>query len=303
MWFKNLILFRFTEAFDTNPASLEEKLSAAAFRPCGSNELMTLGWSSPLGKHSDQLLHVANGFKLFCLKREEKVLPSAVINELLLEKIAERETKENRKLSKKERSTVKDELIFELLPQAFSFSRKTYAYIDPQAHWLVVDAASPKKAEELASHLRKTLGSLPVVPVHTAHKPIDVMTQWLFNSNSTPAGVCIENECELRMPDEEGSIVRCKRHDLSLPEIKNHLDQGKQVLKLALTWNDRLSFVLDEHLNIKRLKFLDLVQDQVSDIEAGSEVEQFDANFSIMTLELASFLPALVDLFGGEAKS
>ena len=128
------------------------------------------------------------------------------------------------------------------------------------------------------------------------------MTQWLLNDQA-PADITIEDECELRSPEEEGGIIRCKRHDLSVPEIKNHLDTGKEVIKLAVSWADRLSFIIDEHLAIKRLRFLDLIQDQVADIETYDEAEQFDVDFSIMSLELANFLPRLIELFGGEQKS
>jgi recombination associated protein RdgC len=125
------------------------------------------------------------------------------------------------------------------------------------------------------------------------------MTQWLLHQNS-PSEMMIEDECELRSPEEDGSIIRCKRHDLTLPEIKNHLDSGKQVIKLALTWENRLSFILDEHLIVKRLKFLDLIQDQMNETQASTFEEQFDADFSIMTAELAQFLPRLLNIFGGE---
>ncbi len=303
MWFKNLTLFRLTESFTLNPAELEEKLQQMAFKPCGAHELASSGWVAPLGKHSEQLVHTANSFMMLCSKREEKVLPSQVVIELVQDKITEIEDREGRKLAKKERTAIKDEITFELLPKAFVFSKKTYAYIDPQGGWLVVDAASAKKAEDVLSALRKCLGSLPAVPPLTVTKPVVMMTDWLFAEHLPPADVTIEDECELRMPDEAGSTVRCKRHDLSLPEIKNHLDTGKQVIKLAISWDDRLSFVLDENLGIKQLKFLDLIQDQVAESEANNGAEQFDVDFSIMTLELARFLPRLLDLFDGELKS
>lgn len=302
MWFKNLSIFRLTEDFTLSPAELEEKLEALAFRPCGGHEESTFGWTSPIGKSSPQLVHSSNGFMMICGKKEEKVLPSTVVNEMVQEKIQATEEEQGRKLSKKERATIKDELIFDLLPKAFTFSRKTYAYIDPQGHWLVVDAASPKKAEDLLSHLRKCLGSLPAVPPNTLEKPAITMTQWLVN-NQTPADVTIEDECELRAPEEEGGIIRCKRHDLALPEIKNHLDTGKIAIKLAVSWADRLSFIVDEHLSIKRLRFLELIQDQVADVETADEIEQFDVDFSIMSSELANFLPRLLELFGGENKA
>jgi len=303
MWFKNLALYRFTEPFSLAADELEEKLADKRFRPCGSQDEFSMGWTSPVGGSVEQLIHASNGFMMLCLKKEEKVVPAAVINEMLQEKVAEKEEQEVRKLSKKERTALKDELIFELLPRAFSFSKRTFAYIDPKSGWMIVDAASAKKAEDLLSYLRKCLGSLPVVPVNTVDKPVAIMTEWLVNNSSTPKDLVIEDECELRSPEEDGSIIRCKRHNLSLPEITNHLDTGKQVIKLAVNWTDRLSFIIDENMAIKRLKFLDLIQDQVSDTDAEDEVARFDVDFSIMSLELSNFLPRLLEIFGGENKA
>ncbi len=302
MWFKNLAIYRFTEAFTLSSNALEEKLNEKQFQPCGKHDVFSQGWTFAAGHSSEQLIHASNGFMMLCLKKEEKVIPAAVINEMLQEKIAEIEQQEARKLARKERSTLKDELIFELLPRAFSFSKKTYAYIDPKGGWLVVDAATAKKAEDLLSFLRKGLGSLPLVPVNTIDQPVTIMTQWIADKHSIPKGFTIEDECELRSKEDEGSIIRCKRHNLSLPEITNHLDNGKQVIKIAVNWTDRLSFIVDENLAIKRLKFLDLIQDQVADTEADDEVAQFDVDFSIMTLEFANFLPRLLEIFGGENK-
>lgn len=301
MWFKNLAIYRFTESFSLSPEDLEQKLRQHAFRPCGGHDEFSFGWTSPLGRASDALVHANNGFMMICAKKEEKVIPASVINEMLQDKISEIEEREARKLAGKERTRIKDELIFDLLPRAFSFSKKTFAYIDSQGGWLVVDAASAKKAEDVLSQLRKCLGSLPVVPIGAAVKPAAVMTQWLLNHDA-PKDILIEDECELRSLEDEGGIIRCKRHDLALPEIKNHLDSGKQVIKLAMSWADRLSFVLDESLAVKRLKFLDLVQEQAADIEALDDIEQFDADFSIMSAELAQFFPRLLELFNVEGK-
>ncbi|MDD5580337.1 MAG: recombination-associated protein RdgC [Methylobacter sp.] len=302
MWFKNLSIFRLTEAFTLSSEVFEQKLESMSFRPCGPHQEFAFGWTPPLGKTSQQLVHSANGFFMLCGKKEEKVLPAAVVNEMVQEKILEAEDKQGHKLSKKERTTLKDELIFELLPKAFTFSSKTYAYIDPKGGWLIVDAASAKKTEDLLSSLRKCLGSLPAVPLNMIEKPVTTMTAWLIN-NQAPEDITIENECELRSPEEEGGIIRCKRHDLTLPEIKNHLDTGKEVIKLAVNWADRISFIIDENLSIKRLRFLDLIQDQVGDVETHDEAERFDVDFSIMSLELSNFLPRLIELFGGENKA
>ena len=219
---------------------LATSLQSQPFRPCGSHDLASFGWTATLGNGSEELVHACNGYLMVCAKKQEKVIPTPVINELLQEKISEIEEQEARKLGSKERSRIKDELIFELLPKAFRFSRKTFAYIDPTGGWLVVDAGSSKKAEDVVSLLRKSLGSLPVTPLTGNSNPGLIMTDWLLNSN-TPGDITIEDECELRSAAEEASLVRCKRHDLTLPEIKNHLDNGKQVIKLALEASAGLS--------------------------------------------------------------
>ena len=302
MWFKNLTVFRLTETFPFDTETLHEKLATFEFQPCTGQQAFSMGWTAPLGKGSEELVHSSNGFLMVCLKKEERVLPTSVVNEMLQEKIEEIEETEGRKLSKKAKTELKDNLIFELLPRAFTFSNKIYAYIDTQNGFVVIDSASTKKSEDLLSTLRKTLGGLPAIPLNTVEKPVLTMTQWLLNQNP-PAEITIEDECELRAPEEDGGIIRCKRHDLSLPEIKNHLDIGKQVIKLALTWEERLSFILDENLAVKRLKFLDLIQEQVGDSEAATFEEKFDVDFSIMTAELAQFLPRLLAIFGGENRA
>ncbi len=302
MWFKNLNVFRLTEPFALSAAELEQKLQPASFRPCAPHEESSFGWTPPIGKMHAPLVHSSNGFIMLCGKKEERVLPTAVINEMTQERIADAEDKQGHKLSKKERAAIKDELVFELLPKAFTFSRKIFAYIDTLNGFIVVDSASAKSAEDLLSYLRKTLGSLPAQPLTTVEKPGAVMTTWLIDQAS-PSDINVEDECELRSPEEAGAIIRCKRHDLTLPEIKNHLDSGKQVIKLALNWADRIAFVLDENLAIKRLRFLDLVNDLVADIEAEDEAARFDADFSIMSEEIANFLPRLLALFGGEKLS
>jgi recombination associated protein RdgC len=300
MWFKNLSLLRLTEKFTLTSETLQERLETGRFQACTSLQPMSYGWVPPVGKDDAPLVHAANGCFMICAQREEKILPAQVINEVLAEKISEIEERKGTTVRKKERDALRDEIIHDLLPRAFSFSRRQYAYLDPATGWLIVDSASLKKTEELASWLRRSLESLPVTPPAVSERPAAVMTRWLAEEGALPADIAIENECELRATDEEGAVIRCKKHDLAAPEIQNHLEAGKEVVKIAVNWNDRLSFVLDETLGIKRLRFLDLVQEQAADVEAEDAAERFDADFSIMSGELAAFLPRLLELFGGE---
>ncbi len=297
MWFKNLALYRLTEDFDVSADELNDKMEAQRFRECGKMDVQSYGWVSPLG--GDHLLvHQASGFIMLCAQTQEKVLPHSVVNELTAEKIEAIENQDARKLTRKERSALKDEVIFQLLPQAFSFKKKLFAYIDVKEGWIVVDSAASGKAEDMLSLLRKSLGSLPVVPLNTQQSPTSVMTRWL--QQQLPADIVINDEAELLSVEREGATIRCKRHDLTTPHILQLLENNMQVNKLAIEWSERLTCVLDANLAVKRLKFTDLVLEKAGDINSDSDIERFDADFSIMTLELRSFLNRLVELFGGE---
>lgn len=299
MWFKNLALFRFTEPFTLTADEIAQCLEARRFQPCGSLDPVSLGWTAPLGKDTFPLVHPSQGYVMICLMKEEKILPASVINEMLAERIEEIEARESREVRRKEKDSLREDIIQELLPRAFSHVRKCFAYLDIPGGWLIVDSSSTKKTDELVSLLRQCLGSLPVVPLSTRERPALVMSGWL-NEQAVPADITLENDCELRSPEEDGGVIRCRRHDLTVPEIHHHLEAGKEVVKLAVTWGDRLGFVLDDALSVRSLRFLDIVQEEAAEVDAANPAERFDADFAVMSLELSQFLPRLLELFGGE---
>ncbi|OZC35116.1 recombination-associated protein RdgC [Marinobacter vinifirmus] len=303
MWFRNARIFRFTKHFDISAEALEEKLQADAFKPCGPQETTRQGWVPPLGKHGDQLVHSANGYHLIALRKEEKILPGPVVKEAVEERAEAIEVEQGRKVRKKEKEEIKEQVMLEMLPQAFSRNRRCFAYLAPQDGVLVVDAGSAKQAEDLASTLRKSLGSLPVRPPAVEQAPAFTFTGWLNESIDHPATIVLGSECELKDPSEDGGVVRCKGLDLKADEIRNHLETGMQVTKLALTWDDNVSFVLDEELGIRRLKFGETLQDQLDDVDADDAMAKFDAAFTIMTLELSRLIPGLLEALGGEDRS
>ena len=303
MWFRNARIFRFTKPFDISAEALEEKLQADAFKPCGPQETTRQGWVPPLGKHGDQLVHSANGYHLIALRKEEKILPGPVVKEAVEERAEAIEVEQGRKVRKKEKEEIKEQVMLEMLPQAFSRNRRCFAYLAPQDGVLVVDAGSAKQAEDLASTLRKSLGSLPVRPPAVEQAPAFTFTGWLNESIDHPATIVLGSECELKDPSEDGGVVRCKGLDLKADEIRNHLETGMQVTKLALTWDDNVSFVLDEELGIRRLKFGETLQDLLDDVDADDAMAKFDAAFTIMTLELSRLIPGLLEALGGEDRS
>jgi recombination associated protein RdgC len=192
---------------------------------------------------------------------------------------------------------LKDEVLTDLLPRAFTRLSKLNAYLAPKAGWLVLDSASRKAAEEAVTQLRQAFGSFPAVPMAAEESPRALMTDWLIRGK-LPDGLILGDECELRDPAETGAIVRCRRQDLETDEVREHLKSGKQVFQLGLIFEDRIGFVLGEDLTVRKLRFLDLVQDELGESEHESPVAQLDAEFTLMTLELERVLEKLEHLFG-----
>ncbi len=301
MWFKNLRLYRLTEQWTISAEELNEKLAEFCFNPCGSLDPMRYGFEPPLGRHGSEYVHVTNGYVMICAKKQEKLLPGGVIKEQLEEKVLAISEAESRSVGRKERDTLKDEIIFSLLPKAFTRSTLDYAYIAPQENMIVVNSSSAKRAEDLLSKLREALGSLRCIPVAPKNIPTQVMTHWLRESQA-PHQFALGEEVELQAP-KDGRVIRCKKQDLTAAEIINHLESGMHVSKIALVWKEAISCIIDDQVAVKRLKFEDSISDKANERNPESKAEQFDADFAIMALELTNFIQALLAGFGGEDDS
>ncbi len=301
MWFKNIRIYRFTQDFTLSADDLDERLVPAAFVPCNSQDPMRMGWVSPITGQTENaaFVHASQGYFMVCVKKQEKVLPAAVINEFLAEKVAAIQEAEGRSVGRKERQSLKDDVIMELLPKAFTRSRLQYAYIAPKEGYIVVDAASASQAEALLSCLRDAIGSLPVVPLASKHIPTQVMTHWLNNDAALPKAFALGDECELADPQESGSVIRCKQQALDSEEIGTLLQSGMIVTKLNIAWLEGISFILDDQLAIKRLRFEDNIREKADNLDAADQAQQFDMDFAVMTIELSALIKDLLTALGG----
>lgn len=297
MWFRNLQLYRLINDFTLDAEALHTLLAERAFKPCGGLDTHSTGWAPPAGRESTQLAHVTNGRLMICMRREDRLLPPAVVREQVDERAEAISTAEQRSVGRKERSQLRDEIVVDLLPQAFTRNRYHHAYIDPKAGWIVFDSSTAKQAEEMLSLLRETLGSLRAKPLAVASAPTAAMTRWL--EKSPPKGFELGDECELKAPVENGAIVRGRRVDLAGGDVSSHLDDGMQVSRVAVDWQERISCLLCEDLGIRRLRFLDLVMNETADVDADDALARFDADFALMGMELARFLPAVIEAYGG----
>jgi recombination associated protein RdgC len=298
--FKNARLYRLDSPFSHTAEELEAHLGTRRFRPCGPVETATLGWSAPLGDEAGALVHGVGGCLLLCARKQERLLPSAAVAEAVDERIGEIEAGEARDVGRAERRRVREQVVTEMLPRAFTRSRRTLLYVDTLAGWLLVDAAGEKPAEEVVSLLRETLGTLPAKPPAPRQAPAGILTAWLMEGGA-PADFAPADACELRDSRDTASVIRASGHDLMSEEILNHLRAGKQAVKLALDWEDRLSFVLADDLSLKRLRVGDALLDELDQDETGGAADpaaRLDAEFAIMALQLRELIGRLDSLFG-----
>ena len=297
MWFKNLRLYVLSEPFELTPEELEEELVEHVFQPCSSFDKSSLGWVSPLGREGEMLTHTIGDYTMVCAQEQERLLPVSVVRDATDEKVAELEERQARKVYRKERRQIQEDIYASLLPQAFVRNQQLYAYLAPKQNLLVIDTASAPKAEALLNLLRDSLGSLPVAKPEVKRSPGDVMTRWLKEHKATHKFV-IEHDCELYNPLDGSNVVRCKGQDLLTDELRAMLAADKRVKSLGVSWNSMLSCIVHDDLSIKRLRF-ESVREETDNDQLETAAQKFDQDFALMSMELAGFFRDTFAAFGG----
>jgi recombination associated protein RdgC len=296
MWFKNLQIYRLPAPWAFTADQLEAALQPHGFTPASSNELLRQGWDSPRG--NGRLVHEVNKQMLIMLGSEKKLLPTSVINQVAKARAAELEEQQGFPPGKKAMKELKERVADELLPRAFAIRSNVHCWIDPVNGWLVVDAASPGKADDVIKHLLKAVDKMPLHSLRVQRSPVGVMTAWL-EMDEAPHGFTVDQDTELRATGESKAAVRYVKHTLEPDDIRRHIASGKQCTRLAMTWDDKISFVLTEALAIKGVKPLDVMKE--NDAVTRDDNERFDNDMLLMTGELARLLADVVAALGGEA--
>lgn len=304
--FKTASFFRIAPDFVIPPLdALEVALQATRFVPCGATQPESSGWVAPRGNKSVSLVESVGGQIILKLCTERRPLPGSAVKAAVEERIEKyKEETGQERVGAKIKKAFKEEVILDLLPRAFTKRSSTLLWIDPVHHFLVVDTGSLSGADKIVTYLVEALNEVPgshpglgVKPVQTTLSAATAMAFWLSNKEA-PHGFTVDRDCELKTPDDLKATVRYSRHTLEINEVAEHIASGKVPTQLALTWHDRISFMLTETAQVKKLKLLDVVLDGVQD--GGKDDDGFDADVAILTGELSGLLPDLLDALGGE---
>ena len=296
MWFRNLYLFKFEQPFSFSADELEAALQNHQLTDCPASQRESSGWISPFGRNNELMVLANQGCYLIRMAKQQRLLPTSVIKDHLLERVDEIEKRDDRKVSARERREIKEELEFELLPKSFTKNVHLDGWIDSRNNWLIINTSSPSRAEEFAQLLRNHLGRLSLVLPDSNTSPKALLTNWLSSLNP-PKPFELGTECVFKSPDEQGSSVTFKRHTLMGSELNTNLEAGKFVCQLELIWNQKIRFVLTDDLLIKRVKFLDIMTDDFSAQGFESAEEKIDTEFALMLGEAGQLITRLLQLF------
>jgi recombination associated protein RdgC len=301
MWYKNLRLYHLNQDIQPNETELQAKLEQNAFKPCGPQELARSGWIAPNPAVPDALCHISQGLIALAAREQERLLPRTVVKEELEKRISALEDAEARRVYRKEKKALQDEIIFDLMPKAFTRSRTHRLFISPQDRLIFVDASSESKAELLLSLLRESLGSLQVTPVAGKYEARNLLTQWLASGRCAPFE--LGEECELCDNTNEKSRIKLKQFELTGEEIDDLLANGRSALQLAIKLPGRVSAIVHHDLSLKRLAYGDIIEQQQNDNRHDDAAAEFDATFTLMALELRHFVNALLEHSSAGAQS
>jgi recombination associated protein RdgC len=291
-----MIVYRLAADWTATLAQVEASLDLARFAECGPSQERSLGWVEPRGEAHGPLVEAVGGQWVLKMMIETKAVPAAVLNRKVMDQVTHIEASTGRKPGKKEKRDIKEQLKLSLLPMAFSKQVAVTVWIDPTARLLVLDASSQARADEVVTALVKSIDGFAPTLLSTVTSPAVAMSEWLV-TQEPPSGFSVDRECELKATDESKAVVRYARHPLDNDEVVAHVRGGKQASRLALTWDSRVSFMLSESLQLKKITFLDVVMDGKGD----GKNEGFDTDVALATGELRRLIPDLVAALGGEA--
>lgn len=286
---KNAQIYRLSHPI--NKDVLEAGLSALLHVEISSNEAMRQGFTKPRG---ETFVHSVMGYSLIELTTDKRLLPSSVVNQEAKARAQYFEDVNGFYPGKKAFKELKERVYDDMLPRAFVKREVTRAIITSE--WLIVDASTASKADDMIKMLLKSYERMPIESWRVQASPVGRMTSWL-QDDEAPAGFSIDMDAIMRATGESKAQVAYKRHTLEPSELGRHIAAGKCCVKLAMTWDSKISFVLDQTLAIKSIKMLDILKE--NNFPAANNDERFDNDLMLFTGEFVKLLNDLSEALGG----
>lgn len=287
--FKNLTVYQLQRK-GLQDIDLTQVPDAAAFVPCGPTCAVSIGFVPPRGEQHGALCEASGGHHIYKLLREVRAVPGQAVQQHVADLAEQVERDTGRKPGRKHLRELREQAILELMPTVIPRQSATLVWIDLKHARLIIGTGSAARADETVSELIKALPGLVISHIETKHSPANVMGRWLLGLTDSE-WFDIGRDLVLVSHDEMRSSVRYDKHALDLDEIRAHISAGKLPQRLALTYLNRVSFVLTDAMQIKKLNLLDLVFEGKQNDNAADE---FDAHMAIFTGEVRRLLNNLI---------
>lgn len=295
--FKNLVPYKYSTSWSISAEKFNTLLEKHRFTPCKPTDFESAGWNK-ISTNMDYIAELNCQWYL-TMQVEKKILPAAVIKRALAKKVDDFHKKFQRYPTKKEKKELQENVELELLPKAFSKFSIINVWIDTINRWVGVDTSNRNIAERIAYMINMACSEIELPGIRLvalSNDPSQAMTDWLV-SNEAPPAFTIDDHCELVFKDDDTKPkVRYDHHSMERQDIKDHIAEGKTPVKLAMTYDDAVSFVLCEDFSFKKIVFL---KAEISDKSAPFE-EQCETQFTLASHEFGLMLNAMLDVMGGE---
>lgn len=292
--FKTITAYQLTQATGAVLKRLAPALENHEFQSCGTNAQKSSGFVPPL-QGSDEFTYETQGGVLFCLRQDEKSLPSRYVKEEVAKQVDKREA-DGEELSKVDKRLIKEEVSEALLPGIPPEPSRTYAYIDKNLGMLFVEA-NEEDADAFMTQLKGALEGLPFKLLGIEKEPCDIFTDWLRDPTKLGEDFTLGDNCSLKHAKEGGTaVINIQHEELESEEMDAMIEAGKECCRIGLAHEDA-TFALTAKLGIRRLSL-----DADREIEADDDGGDIPAQFAVLVTVVRNILGALEPLLGGWPK-
>lgn len=254
------------------------------FKDCEPNQFSSFGFSE------NGITNMANGYEMKFMF-EEKILPKPVINRECQKRIEAEEEMIGMPLERKERDTIKERVVQEMLERALTKVTAFSAYYHANSERVFVDVSSEDLAGRAMGEMCHALKSLKTSTLHVSNVS-NSLTQNIRECIDTEqdlsfSGFYYADKLHMKNSDKESVKFDC---DYTLEHVAELIDSGYSVKRVRLA-REGVSFDLTDDFKIKTIRH---------EFEAGmyETKEEAEQNLKEGLLEImAANVQELVDYF------